>query len=108
MTAVGAVIFIRGGFVPGLSDLDSQVQILAYAFVFGYAQQLLTGLIDKQAQVVLNSLPSMGAAEHHPEVVPAAPPASLEAQPANATDAASAAVDVTPTDPPTMGPRPAT
>ena len=70
MTAVGAVIFIRGGFVPGLSDLDSQVQILAYAFVFGYAQQLLTGLIDKQAQTVLDAVPSMGAAEHHPEMVP--------------------------------------
>ena len=77
MTAVGAIIFIRGGFVPGLSDLDSQVQILAYAFVFGYAQQLLTGLIDKQAQAVLDSVPSMGAADHHPEVVPAtAPPGS--------------------------------
>ncbi len=78
MTAVGAIIFIRGGFVPGLSDLDSQVQILAYALVFGYAQQLLTGLIDKQAQNVLNSVPSMGAAEHHPEMVPAAPQAETD------------------------------
>jgi hypothetical protein len=105
MTAVAAIIFIRGGFVPGLSDLDSQVQILAYAFVFGYAQQLLTGLIDKQAQAVLDSLPSMGAAEHHPEVVPAtALPESLGAQPANATEA----TDTTPNNPPTVGPQPAT
>lgn len=74
MTAVGAIIFIRGGFVPGLSDLDSQVQILAYAFVFGYAQQLLTGLIDKQAQTVLDSVPSMGAAEQHPELLPEGSP----------------------------------
>jgi hypothetical protein len=105
MTAVAAIIFIRGGFVPGLSDLDSQVQILAYAFVFGYAQQLLTGLIDKQAQAVLDSLPSMGAAEHHPEVVPAtALPESLGAQPANATEA----TDTAPNNPPTVGPQPAT
>lgn len=83
MTAVGAVVFIRGGFVPGLSDLDSQVQILAYAFVFGYAQQLLTGLIDKQAQNVLDSLPSMGAAEQHPEMVPDVGPAG-PAQPPRA------------------------
>ena len=45
MTAIGALIAIRGEFVPGLSELDSQVQILAYAFVFGYAQQLVVGLV---------------------------------------------------------------
>ena len=57
MTAIGALIAIRGEFVPGLSELDSQVQILAYAFVFGYAQQLLTGLVDRHAQEILESLP---------------------------------------------------
>lgn len=109
MTAVGAIIFIRGGFVPGLSDLDSQVQILAYAFVFGYAQQLLTGLIDKQAQVVLNSVPSMGAAGHHPEMVPdTAPRGSSGAKTATDTGSASAAVDPTPPEPPSEGLRPAT
>jgi hypothetical protein len=97
MTAVGAVIFIRGGFVPGLSDLDSQVQILAYAFVFGYAQQLLTGMIDKQAQSVLDSVPSMGAAERHPETVAVVPPAATEAPPSG---------DVPATPPPL--PRPVT
>ncbi len=100
MTAVGAIIFIRGGFVPGLSDLDSQVQILAYAFVFGYAQQLLTGLIDKQAQAVLDSVPSMGAAAHHPEVVPTKALPGLPGA-ATATGAASAAVDITTSDPST-------
>ena len=109
MTAVGAIIFIRGGFVPGLSDLDSQVQILAYAFVFGYAQQLLTGLIDKQAQAVLDSVPSMGAAEHHPEVVQGTPPpGSPGAQPATDTGAGSAAINITPPDPPTKGLQPGT
>ena len=110
MTAVGAVIFIRGGFVPGLSDLDSQVQILAYAFVFGYAQQLLTGLIDKQAQTVLDSIPAMGAAEHHPEMLSATPPAGSPAAPAAPAVVPAQRVppDVPVADPPVPRPRPAT
>ena len=107
MTAVGAVIFIRGGFVPGLSDLDSQVQILAYAFVFGYAQQLLTGLIDKQAQTVLESVPSMGAAEHHPEMVPTTiPTESWGTLPAGDTPVAPAPDDVPVVEQTTPRPRP--
>ena len=56
LTGVGALIAIRGQFIPGLSALDSQEQILAYALVFGYAQQLLTGLIDKRARNMLDNL----------------------------------------------------
>ncbi|MEJ2889219.1 hypothetical protein [Actinomycetospora aeridis] len=56
LTAVGALIAIRGQFIPGLSALDSQEQILAYALVFGYAQQLLTGLIDRRARTILDNL----------------------------------------------------
>jgi hypothetical protein len=37
LTALGALIPIRREFIPGLSALDSQEQILAYALVFGYA-----------------------------------------------------------------------
>ena len=44
------LIALRGGFVPGLSELDSQQQIIAYALVFGYAQQLATGFLDQRAQ----------------------------------------------------------
>ncbi|MET1086273.1 MAG: hypothetical protein ABWY04_03995, partial [Arthrobacter sp.] len=47
---------MRGGFVPGLSDLDFPEQILAWAILFGAAQQLFTGLIDRQAQNVLNQV----------------------------------------------------
>ncbi len=64
MTAIGALVAIRGDFVPGLSELDSQVQILAYALVFGYAQQLLTGLIDRHAQQILGKVP--GKSTDHP------------------------------------------
>lgn len=58
LTAIGGLVAIRGDFVPGLSALDSQEQILAYALVLGYAQQLLTRLIDQQAGAVLDSVPS--------------------------------------------------
>ena len=66
LTAIAALIAIRGDFVPGLSSLDSQEQILAYALVFGYAQQLLTGLVDRQGQSILSSVPSKDSAGTRP------------------------------------------
>lgn len=66
LTAVVGILLMTGGFVPGLSDLDSQGQVLAYAVVFGYAQQLLTQVVDNRAQSVLSSVPSTEP--------PAAPP----------------------------------
>jgi hypothetical protein len=56
MTAVLGLLLMRGGFIPGLSALDSSAQILAWAVVFGYAQQLLTRLVDQQAHSVLNAV----------------------------------------------------
>jgi hypothetical protein len=58
LTAVAGILLLGGGFVPGLSELDSQRQILAYALVFGYAQQLATRFIDDRAQSILQSVPS--------------------------------------------------
>ena len=58
LTALGALIVIHGELIPGLTALDTQPQILAYILVFGYAQQLLTGLIDKRALNLLGSIPS--------------------------------------------------
>jgi hypothetical protein len=43
LTALGALIAIRREFIHGLSALDAQEQILAYALVFGYAYQLFDG-----------------------------------------------------------------
>jgi hypothetical protein len=57
VTAVGGLIAIRGDFVPGFSQLDSQPQILAYAFAFGLAQQLLTRLVDQRAKILLERSP---------------------------------------------------
>jgi hypothetical protein len=63
LTALVGLIAVIGGFVPGLTDLD-RPHILAYALLFGYAQQLLTGLIDKQAHSLLGSLPSKDPTQH--------------------------------------------
>jgi hypothetical protein len=57
LSAIGGLMVIRGEFVPGLSNLDSSDQILAYAFALGVAQQLLVGMIDRQAQDLLGSAP---------------------------------------------------
>lgn len=75
LTAVAAILLLGGGFVPGLSQLDSQRQILAYALVFGYAQQLATRFIDDRAQSILNSLPSTDPDAKQP--TPATPPAPV-------------------------------
>ena len=56
ITAFLGLLLIRGGFVPGLSALDTPAQIIAWAIVFGYAQQLFTRYVDQQADVVLGSL----------------------------------------------------
>ncbi|MFD3379220.1 MULTISPECIES: hypothetical protein [unclassified Streptomyces] len=53
LTAPLGLLFIRGGFVPGLSALDSSAQIIAWAIVFGYSQQILTRLVDNQAKSIL-------------------------------------------------------
>ena len=56
MTAVLGLLLMRGQFIPGLSALDSSAQILAWALVFGYAQQLFTRRIDQQAHSVLDGI----------------------------------------------------
>jgi hypothetical protein len=61
VTAIGGLIAIRGDFIPGFSQLDSQAQIVAYAFAFGLAQQLLTRLVDRQASALLERSPGKAA-----------------------------------------------
>jgi hypothetical protein len=56
LTAVLGLLLMRGEFVPGLTALDSPAQILAWAVVFGYSQQLFTRLVDDQAQNVLDNV----------------------------------------------------
>jgi hypothetical protein len=63
VTAVVGLLLMRGGFVPGLSALDTSAQIIAWAIVFGYAQQLFTRLVDQQAHVVLDRVRGARTAE---------------------------------------------
>ena len=56
LTAVLGLLLMRGGFVPGLSALDSTAQIIAWAIVFGYSQQLFTKWVDNQGQALLDAV----------------------------------------------------
>ena len=58
LTALFGMLLVHGQFVPGLSALDTQGQIIAYSIVLGYAQQVFTRLIDSQAHAVLDKSPS--------------------------------------------------
>jgi hypothetical protein len=66
LTAVLGLLFIRGGFVPGLTALDSSAQIIAWAIIFGYAQQVFTRLIDTQGQGILHDVSGQGPAGDRP------------------------------------------
>jgi hypothetical protein len=68
ITAFLGLLLIRGEFVPGLTALDTPAQIIAWALVFGYAQQLFTRLVDRQGQVVLDNI--RGADTIAPAVTP--------------------------------------
>ena len=57
LAALVGILLIHGDFVPGLSQLDNQGQIVAYAIAFGFAQQLVTRLIDRHASSVLDAIP---------------------------------------------------
>jgi hypothetical protein len=69
ITAFLGLLLMRGQFVPGLSALDTSAQIVAWALVFGYAQQLFTRLVDQQGQTVLETV--RGA--DRPQATPAPP-----------------------------------
>jgi hypothetical protein len=56
LTAILGLILMRGEFVPGLSALDTPGQILAWAILFGYAQQLFTRFVDERAHRILNQV----------------------------------------------------
>lgn len=68
LTAFLGLMLMRGQFVPGLSALDSSAQILAWALVFGYAQQLFTRLVDQQGHSVLGGV--RGASQQHTNPAP--------------------------------------
>jgi len=61
LTAIAGILLTHGRFVPGLTELDTQQQILAYAFVFGFAQIIVTRLIDRQAGDLIGAIPEKEA-----------------------------------------------
>ncbi|MEV7739163.1 hypothetical protein AB0O75_45240 [Streptomyces sp. NPDC088921] len=56
LTAFTGVLLIRGAFLPGLSDLDSSAQIMAWAVIFGAAQYLVTRFVDARARETLSDV----------------------------------------------------
>jgi hypothetical protein len=61
LTAIVGILLVRGEFIPGLSQLDNQPQILAYAFFFGAAQQLATRFVDERGREILGRVPEKAA-----------------------------------------------
>jgi hypothetical protein len=59
LTAVAAVLLIRSGIVGREVVGTDGVQLIAYALIFGAAQQTFTRLIDRQAHNVLNAVPTI-------------------------------------------------
>jgi hypothetical protein len=57
LSALTGLVLVHGRFVPGLTELDTSGQILAYAVVFGVGQQALTALVDRRAQELLDKIP---------------------------------------------------
>jgi len=85
LTAVVGIVLLGGAFVPGLSELDSQRQILAYALIFGYAQQLATRLIDNRAQDILGGVNSKDSKSKQARPAPRPTTQPVSGEPASQT-----------------------
>jgi hypothetical protein len=59
MTAVGGLLLMRAGLLGPPVAASATPQVLAYALAFGASQQTFTRLIDRQAQSVLDDIPSV-------------------------------------------------
>jgi hypothetical protein len=91
LTAITGLVLLYGKFIPGLSELDSQGQILAYAIVLGIAQHLVTRFVDQKAEAVLRSVPSKegsptGAQPAAEATQPSTPTTTTSGTTANAAD----------------------
>lgn len=53
LTAVLGLVLLRGEVVPGFHPIGSSAEILAWAIVLGFAQQLFTRAVDRRTQSVL-------------------------------------------------------
>jgi hypothetical protein len=55
LTALGGVALVQSGLISCIVKPTSSGQILAFAIVFGYSQQLITHLVDTQALAVVHT-----------------------------------------------------
>ena len=86
LTAVLGLLLMRAQFVPGLSALDSSAQIIAWAVILGYSQQLFTRLVDRSTQEALQEhevTQALNGAPRPPDPDTRAAPRSERQQPAN-------------------------
>ena len=100
-TAILGLVAIQGEFIPGLSALDSQQQILAYALLLGFAQQVFTHSLDVRAQSLLEALPGKDS-----PTVPTATATAIASAPEQAQPAPSGASAVPQQYAPTNGSTP--
>jgi hypothetical protein len=70
LTALLGLVLIRAGLVPGIRTLLTSAEIIAWALLFGYAQQLFTGVVDRQARSVLEE---SGSSPHSPQTASSLP-----------------------------------
>jgi hypothetical protein len=59
VTAFLGILLLRAQFVPGLTALDSSAQIIGWAVLLGYAQQLFTHFVDRKAATLLDQAASV-------------------------------------------------
>ena len=74
LTAVLGLLLMRGEFVPGLTALDTPAQILAWAVIFGYAQQVFTRFVDQRAHAVLDGVSTVPARKPAVQATPVGAP----------------------------------
>jgi hypothetical protein len=78
LTALGGLLLMSAGFVPGLTALDSSAQIIGWAVIFGYSQELFTHLVDKQGKFVLESVRGPSSPKSPPDLPPGPPDSKQE------------------------------
>jgi len=64
--AVLGMILLAGDFVPGFSAVNTPVQILAYAILLGFSQQIFTQMIDHRAERLIANVPTKVRQEDGP------------------------------------------
>jgi hypothetical protein len=57
-SAIGGVLLVGGGLIS-VVKIDTTIALLAYAVVFGFAQQIVTGAVDRRANTLAKETPTV-------------------------------------------------